>query len=295
MYKENLIWIIGIISILAIIPLALASDTDTATVYVSVAAQTLVDISPNSVSWSDVAPGTSSSIVYNFTVENIGSNNISTVYAYTTYEQTNPFGTGAPTNYDAANFLLIQNNDTASGFYFANRVEYNDSNTWNLRYLKLPSSVDAVGRFRVAGNEYFWALDGNGTSADELCTNGTIYIGSTAHNDVNLGDVDLTDNSISWTGDADKDGILIDAPSEPAELANYAIYIDDACDFVALYKWARPGGNPWNVDDQSTKDQPLFSGTLYPGANFKIDLQVKVPFGVAAGSVKQGTLTIYAE
>lgn len=296
MYKENLILIIaGILVLAAMLPLALAQNTDTVTVSVSVAAQTIIDISPNSVSWSDIAPGSSSSVVYNFTVENVGSNNISRVYAYTTFESSNPFGTGVPTNYDAANFLLIQNNDTASGFFFANRVEYNDSNTWNLRYLILPPGVDAVGRFRVAANEYFWALDGTGTPASKLCTNGTIYIGSVAHNHTQLGDIDLTDNFVSWTGDATKEGVLINAPASPAELANYAIFIKDTCDFVALYKWARPTGNPWIVDDQATNDQPLFLGTLPPGANFKIDLQVKVPFGVAAGSVATGILTIHAE
>ncbi len=298
------LYLLGSLTLTLLVAFALVRGaTDTVTVNVSVASQTLIDVTPNSVSWSNVAPGSTGSVVRNVSIENVGSNNITTIYAYTTYPASNPFGTGASSNYDAGNFLLIQNNATESGFFFANRVEYNDTNTWNLRYLKLPSGADAVGRFRIGHNEYFWALVGSGDSLQELCSNGTIYIGTEPHNYTNLGDIDLTDNSITWTHSVDPattDGVLIDNTlTTPAELADYAIYIDDGCEFVALFKWANPSGNPWNADDKSNTDQqPLFLNTadpLAPGETLPIDLVVKVPYGVAAGSVTSGTLTILAE
>jgi hypothetical protein len=306
---------------LLILPVVYAqgSDTDTVTVRVTVAPATYVDISPDEITWTNVNPGQGPEeypdlINYTFEIENVGSNNITRIEAWNTVPSENPFASGVPTKYVATNFLVIDLNESnlaafqASAprrFRYAVRREYNDSTTWELRYLELPGGVTSVGRFRLDNNEFFWAIVPNSTGGCGV--NGTandgpkIYLGETPHNYTDLGDVDLTDNyvDIGTLVSYEEYGYsCVDVTSfttAPAELDEYMIYISPDCSYVELVEWyVSRDSNDHCLADEYLWSKIAGDGDLEPGDSFSVDLAIRVPWGVVEGSVTPGTLTIKA-
>ena len=256
-----------------------ATDTDTATFDVTVSSIVMIDIQPNSTSWT-AYPGNTTPAV-DFSLVNIGSSNITSIYLTATEPSSMPFGTTTATNWDAGNFLEVSN-DTGTTYYFVNRVEFNESD-WP-DYLTLPSNAKAVGRFRIADNEYFWALE----SGLVNCSNGTIYIGTTPHTPSDSGDTNLTDNSHTLQQDGSLTHGLVDA-----KIGNqwYCIVVDADCTKVRMVKW-----NIQYDEDagKCTNDGYVYTGTLLPGESFEIKVRARIPLGVASGDVTTGTLTVTA-
>jgi len=292
---------------------AATNKSNTANISVQIAGLTLVDAAPERLVFNvsgGLNPGSvgTGSDVYNqyrnkpgsIQIENIGSTNITKIWFNTTYESSNPFGTGSRLAYDAGNFVVISKED-ANSFYFVNRVEYNRSR--ELVYVNTPSGW-AYGRIRNTTFEYFWAVQNQ--SSQSQCNSTTIRLGINYHsqtvdgstnfdsnegatNGVDYNEFTLTD--ASWTGGGNVGYANINA----GPFNGYCVAVWNCGEKLMLYKWnddAPGAGSCGNADyfwDNTT------DGVLYPGNSTVADLRVRIPYGVMMGYVNEGTLTIIAQ
>jgi hypothetical protein len=274
--------------LLLAIPLAFAA-TESATVSVTVTAAAAIDINPNSFSWSPSGAGVTDSAQY-FQVENIGSSDLTGIYAQVTNAADNPYGTGTASNYNAGDFILIDNS-TSGTFYYVENKNWNESIP---SYVTVPTGwqegdtgalhgyfvrIRSVGLETAEGEEYF-AFTLNGT--DGTCSAGTVRIGITPHTKSQTGSTDFSDGSgeyasVSLTsGSGSVSGVnsVFDA---------HKIVVSSDCRSIALVYW-----------DQSLGGNYLYPGTLSPGAAVDMRIEPKIPYGVVGGSAISGTLTIVA-
>ena len=310
-FIKNIILFLCIIYSLIITnsPVFAVNATNTVNITVEVAQKTIVVVDPDILSWSGseaVEPGREG-VVKAIQIENMGSTNITYIWANTSYESSSPFGTGNASNYDAGNFVaLSKTNETNDYFFFVNRVDYNE--THQDIYLVLPSGTTSYGRFRDGGNEYFWAI----VPGTNNCTDGTFYIGKEPHTENQSGSIDLTncDSALSGSsalgGNTCRSGSL--TPITTGKYAgywgyadlyvgpntdyhNYTVAVHTDCNITMFYHWNMdaPGAQLANHPEY------LYQSILYPGGAIIMYVKVKVPYGTAAGYVKQGYLTIIAQ
>ncbi|MDI6806357.1 MAG: hypothetical protein QMD14_00900 [Candidatus Aenigmarchaeota archaeon] len=297
-----------LLAVVAVI--AQTSDTDTATVDVVVANLTIIDISPNAVTFSDINPGAVSSADTTFDLENLGSKPIDYITAdIIGLPTSNPFETGSAANYYAGNFLAISVNKASATadptetdvdkFEFVRTRNFNESDD-TPRYLTVPTG-NFNGRFRFDNEEFFFAA----TPSAGYYGNGTLYIGTAAHNDANLGDVDVTDNGVALTfytsaadtphvGYADVTISLASGDQKYCAIVNAttatAGYVDLArftADAISKCGTGAADGGKYIVD--AGADQ-----VLQPGQSKGLNLGVRIAYGVYQGSLSQSTLEITA-
>ena len=269
--------------------------SDTISIQVNVSELTLVDINPTSLGWSAVEPGTAGEMKA-IQIENIGSTNITQIWFNNTYPSSYPFGVGNVSKYDAGNFVVIKRNTTNQDYFFPNRVEYNMSKVEI--YLSLPSGWSSHGRFRNSSYEYFWAV-----VPSTNCSDGTFYIGKDPHTQTSTGSTNLagTCDSLVGTGSNDcRSGSLTSTGDwgwadlyvgPDSGYQNYTVAVSADCTKVMFYHWNMdaPGAG------SSTHAKYFSTSTLYPGDWIVANVRVYVPYGVAAGSVQTGTLTVIAQ
>lgn len=297
--------------------------TDNATIMVNINTKTMIDISPENMSFGTLDPGTRSSNYTNselgagvsktgFQLENIGSTNITNMWLNVTQPSIRPFGTGIKDNYDAANFVAAYINmspdSSAIGqntMSFVDLLEYNESR--QLVYLNLPANTKSYGRLRSGYNEFFWALSTSGTNCNASASAVTLTIGTTPHNQTQTGTIDLangadrdfvtlanmdnTGMNANWSYATVSDFITIDTPS-----ASYCVtsYID--CSKVRFFRWNAdaPGaglcglsGSGYTYNSTNTE--------LVPGDSMAMNIELRIPFGIALGQIKSGYLTVIAQ
>lgn len=284
--------------------MAAENASSTINITVQVSAKTIVVVDPDSLTWingESVDPG-HEGVIKAIQIENMGSTNITYLWANTSYEDTSPFGTGNASGYDAGNFVAMSKaNDT--NFFFVNRVDYNE--THQDIYLNLPANTVSYGRFRDAGNEYFWALESGGVN----CTNGIFSIGVVPHTENQSGTTDLTGCTHNLTDTANfgcRSGDLTTVASgkyagtwgwadvntnHENGYRNYTIAVHSNCNTTMFYHWNKdaPGA------DSASHPEYLSETILYPGGAVIMYVKVKVPYGTAAGNVGEGFLTITAQ
>lgn len=304
---------LGVFVILSAFSVSAVNVTDTIAVKVNIGVKTMVDINPTQLVWEDIPPGTKSNSTYfnevasgvnnnsqeMIQIENIGSTNITQMWLNTTYEDEIPFGTGDPSNYDAGNFIVVAR-DGSSDYFFVNRVEYNES---NLIYLTVPAG-HAHGRLRMANHEYFWSVD----ASTGVCNASNFRIGKNPHNQTELGTVDLTNCDVTLTGtgglECREQDLLTTSDTTwgyrdlyvgpNGGYANYsvAVYYDCSTNVTAMfYHWNKdaPGAQETTGHDEYLKETPLV-----PGEHIVANVKVYIPYGVPAGNVTDGTLTVIA-
>jgi hypothetical protein len=210
-------------------------DTDDETqnassdITVGVNSKTQIDVKPGEMNWpnmdvgtqNDTAVGPSGANTFgSIEISNIGSEYIDRIWVNATAQDSDPFGTGNPGNYDAGNFLQVKpSNNTGkssivgntSTYHYVNRYEFNTEAGNDGEY---PSYIEAdasnldsttqdsyVGRFRSGDEWYFYAIS---TGSDAQCNGGAgddyIRIGNTRHSPDQFGTVDFTENGPGdWT------------------------------------------------------------------------------------------------
>jgi hypothetical protein len=233
---------LGLVFLTAGLAMSITSVTaasQDATVNVTVDTKTELDVRPTTLSYNassgGLEPGqqATSADEYNgystIEVENIGSTNISEIYAESSYPQDDPFGTGVDSEYDSGNFIQISTNEattssygtgtfagaladdsTDQNFHYVNRVEFEDypvqtyidtvSSTGDLSFSSSISSLNTdVGRFREGDQWYFYAIyyGDNGQGACSGGTNGDseIWVGNDPHTSTSTGTTDLSQAS----------------------------------------------------------------------------------------------------
>ncbi|MEM5831170.1 MAG: hypothetical protein QXO40_03130, partial [Candidatus Aenigmatarchaeota archaeon] len=228
---------------MAILPIAFAQpNTDTATVSVSVSSVTAIDINPASFTFTNIPPGTNSTAQF-FQLENIGSNNITTIYANVTTTTSNPYGTGTASNYNAGEFVRIDNS-TNGNFYYVENKNWNEPKPL---YVNVPDGwsegnqagsswgyfvrIRSVGLETSEGEEYF-AITINGTPTGCSGSNARALIGKTPHTKSQTGTIDFSGGTdyaqVNNNGFPQNVNSIIDA---------HKVVISDDCRSISLKYW----------------------------------------------------------
>jgi len=301
--KEILISIMVCALIMAFTQLTpAATDDEGSTITLEVGAETMIDLTPASFSWTGgeaVSPGQFGAIKQ-AQIENIGSRNLTEIWFNVSQPTGNPYGSGNNGSYVASNFVWIAKE---TGNYFAvDRKEYNE--TRSLIYLtdddsnSPPNSTKyAYGRFRNATGDYFWMFDKS--SGD--CDGANFYVGDVAHTQTATGSVDFSTCDAGLNnapGTNCRIGALTAASVSNYCYAdvniggdNYTIAVDNTT--LDNVRWSH-----WNQDlpgaDAATNDETFYTGTLYPGNSTVANITVVVTYGVAQGILGSGTLYVIA-
>ncbi len=283
-----------------------AEANDTITISINVSEKTMVDINPGNLTWnaSGIFPGSVADSTQeannfgNIWIENIGSTNITKIWFNASYPQGKPFGTGDPSLYDPANFVVLSNLSSGS-LYFPNRMEYREEDNM---YITLPGGVsasdsnDMFGRFRNNSYEYFFAIDGtNGNN----CSGGTLYYSTDPHTKDSTGDINLGDNggvvlqslaqslAINWS---------ITNVTFGSETYCFAVY--DDCSKAMFHKWNAdaPGAGTGLC---SNVPAYFINSNLVPGNLTKAWIKASIPYGVPHWSTLGGSterkLTVFVD
>jgi hypothetical protein len=267
------------------------SDSEPATVNVTISSRIMVDITPASFSWSAANPGT----VADYTteangypaiqIENIGSTNITHVWFNATYPASRPYGTGSTSVQNAGNYIVLSKNMTTTRYWGINQLEYNETTT--LYYIKdmagnmPPSATHTYGRYHNASGEYFWMI-----SKSSACADGTavLRIGNVSHSKTQTGTTNFQTGAFtSWTladiGDASYGYVDITA----GPLAGLCVAVSSDCRRVFFSKW--------NADEPFQRCANVgyawdsaVDGRLVPGDSFAMGIKANIPYGVAAGA-----------
>lgn len=186
-------------------------DDETSDVNVTVQPETVLDVKPDQLDYTDVKVGerkdeTSNDINYTkFKVENTGSNDIQRIWADSTYPSDNPFGSGTVTEHDAGNFLQIApyDPDNLAGisgsdtFHYIERVEFfqDSAPLVDIGGMNGTYSDVEVGRIRFGNNEFYYALghDGAGSCQEIRVADNPTVPSSLGTNDFSIS------NSGAWT------------------------------------------------------------------------------------------------
>jgi hypothetical protein len=283
--------------------------TDTATVTVTLAMRTIVDISPSIMTWTvdpgavcgrDISGSTCNETTGNFRavqIENIGSRNITRIWFNTTMPTQSPFATGDTSQTDSGNYVVMtQNESVATPFYFVKRVEYNS--TRDIWYLtdpdgNMPPNVSkfTYGRFHNGSEEYFWFIDKPSTG---LCNESSyIRIGNTAHTQSATGSVDFSDASqydeITLTpGTTYATGDINTGP-----LDGYSVAVSNTTAAgcrVMFSHWFKD--YPFDTLSEAVYSFDSTTNPLVPGDSIAKLIGVIVPYGIHEGASGQGTLTV---
>lgn len=306
MNKKTTVLLTGLLALGMISQASAQVSNDTeAPIDVQISEKTAIDISPESLDFGSIVPGQNISVDTSgwsaVEVENVGSSNITSVYFNTSVPSSNPFGTGVASNYDVGNWIQIRpqetnmegipNSDTA---YFVNRVDFNESN--DLSYVNVPDNFD-YGRFRVADEEYFWAVNSTGGVAagcgDEL------RVGQTPHTRQQTGTVDLVNNGVSTSLSAGPNGNYAVAPSVNVGGKTYDVLVECQGASTSTVR-TRYNPEPLGVDISGAGGVAVSllnasEQDMYPGEHFTTNVSLSIPRGVAASNgALTGTLSVVA-
>lgn len=309
---------------------ATAQTSEGGSVDVSVNSVTAVDLSPNSLAYSN-DPGTIATTettngYEGVEIENVGSVNITDIYFTTTAPSDRPYGSGVAAQYDAGNFVQIRPSGENSGtnaesdYHYVSHKSFNESNT--LSYFTEPSGVGTVryGRFRAANESFFWAVtNAEDQSSANMCDgNGDsdLLVGTTPHTPTQTGSVDFSSSS-----NYDNYTVSSQGNDNYGRVDNVDLNTYEGTKTISMLTWCGSDaqassdnsthviGTRWNPETREdgasgqytttggSLDKILENGgtdanELQPGEHFTVLTRASIPNAVANGNVGQGTLTV---
>jgi hypothetical protein len=270
-------------------------DYDDVTIGINITQIVSIDVNPNTVNWTGLAVGETGTPQY-FTVTNVGSVNVTDLRANITNDNSNPYGTGTASNYNAGEFVLL--NTTSAGFYYVNKKNWNESVPGEVTSPTDWTEGADTGYFGIVrtasdgdvGQDYYYFTNMTGTSGNCVSATSVILLGKEPKNVTSTGSVDFS-NSANYetiSFGAGENGADFSASHD---LAGYCFMVSSDCSTVTMTRW--------NTDLDSgaycSNDASFFTGSdLEPGSHTEFYLEPKIPNGVPDGDVSQGTLTIIA-
>lgn len=263
---------------------------------VNVSELSQITLSPVYLNWTSVITGTAGG-PKNITVSNIGSVNVSQVYAYVdtlTDETTRPYGSSDSTKYAAGGVLTIRN-ETETKYYYLGRLEWNWTEDIASHNWGAVASPVAWGFFKNLTNSYVWVV-GNGTPTAGDPTG--IYCNNTLsefaiEDDIDTGGIDTRypdDTTITRNaGDANYSFFSVSRSTAP--LYQFCVAVATNCQKIYIY----------NFDQRTspnfagcTEADHLYFGNLTPSDTIILKVDPWVPWGTPAGNLTQATLTVVA-
>ena len=279
-----------------------SNDTDTAGVSVTVNNQTIINIVPSNWTISSINPG-SAAVNTSFSLENLGSANITLIWASVSQPTSNPFG-GSASGFNAGNYIALRNYTGVGGSQDGklNLVDILEYNMSKPSYVTTPATCGTTfGKIRNSSYEYFWCL----TNSTGNVSNNTIIIGRTPHSDTQLGTIDLSGSdtdtitlnsgAATWGANDVTGTIPTTNPLYPGciRVQNDTSAIGAGQATIRMFKWNA------DIIADCTAIPYIFINSLtnYFGAGqiLPLDIAVFVPYGASAGSMSMGILTIIAQ
>jgi hypothetical protein len=272
-----------------------AIGTFNVTVNISRVAQ--VSIKPTWLFWNYTIPGTDAG---NQTIEvkNIGSVNISDIYAWVTTnetEQANPNTLINSTDYSSGGFIVMSN-DSAKQWFYVGRQEWNLTTIPTGARTPQPSATTgsgnwSIGYFKNITNEYLWVLV-NGTGTTRMCniTGTKLYMmdgtdnATTQSRDM----IAYDNNTATCTADAsgNKWGYCTFAAGP---MKDYCIgtYWDCTKLYVFRYDYRSVYG-----DNACGKRSYLYENGIVPAEAVTLHVRAWIPYGVPAGNTTTAIITL---
>ncbi len=282
----------GALLILLLAGLAAGADYDEVIIGINITQQLSIDVTPNTTNWTGLNIGETGTPQY-FIVTNVGSLNISTLRANISNDNTNPYGTGNPLNYNAGEFILL--NTSSSGFHYINKKNWYESvpgdvttpTDWtegpDTGYFGIIRTASTVGQ-----NYYFFTNDTGGSD----CHSGSarLLLGNDPKTVSQQGSINFSDSNEYTQIDLDTSGI---GSVATGSLSGHCVVVTSDCSTATLFKWntdLETSGGCANEADFYPSTEP----EIAPGGSTSFWLEPKIPNGVPDGDVHQGTLTIIA-
>jgi hypothetical protein len=279
--------------LLSITP-AFADANDTVAIDVNVTEAAAIIVLPETLNWTSVGTGSAGGVKY-LTVKNVGSLNVSQIYAFIntlTTESARPYGSGNPKDFSAGGVITLKN-ETDSEHYFAGRIEWNWTQDIPNHDWSAVDDADAVawGYFRNTSSDYVWVL-GNGT--DGLCNNTGAQFA--LEYDVDLGTA-TTRQPIGGgsyprdDGDGNWSYFSINDASSP--LYGYCVAAWWDCTKIYIYHYDMRSTSPYAFN-KCNNAAHLQQANLTSGDIITLEADAWVSLGYPAGFLNQTTLTVYA-
>ena len=302
--KIKKMFLIPTLIIIGLIPVVFAgNDTDTMTVDVSVLATTVINIMQNSLTWTNIETGEETSMEV-IDVKNVGSRNVTGMYGYVDTiddETTNPTGSSTASDYAAGGVITFRKNDTGEDFWFTGRLEWNYTDPTGIELISLPVGSQSWGWFHNTSYEYVWAMV-NGSEINDTggCNSTDTVFRINKYNDNGTAltrDLTTGANYVEGTfEEATPDwGLISFGAAAGSPLDGYCVAAYRNCTKLYIYKYDRRTSGNTDFDGCSNVAFLNTTNATAPGYVQKINLNVRMPYGIPTGSMTQATLTIFAE
>lgn len=278
------------ITVITIKP-ALADASNTTTIDVNVTEYSSISIWPTVLNWTSVAVGHTGG-PKNLTIKNVGSINVSNMYAYVdtlSKELGRPYGSSNPKNYSAGEVITLEN-ETDAQYYYAGRIEWNwTEDIPNHNWGNVTSPV-AWGYFRNVTDDYVWVV-GNGTAGKCNVSDAQFSI----ENVPDLGTIDtrtppVPTNMVNNFNDSSWSYFSID---EAGPLNRYCVAVYRDCSKIYIYNFDKRGSGAGNFSSCTNSDY-IRAANLVPGDTTILKADAWVPNGYPAGWLNTTILTVYA-
>ena len=281
-----------VIILAGVIPIVVTQNGNI-TVDVNVSTAAAISVLPTDISWSQLPVGADGQI-YNVTVNNIGSVNVTNLYVTVdtiSLESSNPLRSGSASAYAASGLIKIRNETESEMFYDLGRLEWNLSEILTNENLDLSAGVTNFGHgwYRNStGNEYLWKVE-NGSNGWCNTTDTVFKIKMDPENatqesrDLSFGT--KTDSSPTASGNWSFHSLNA---SEP--LPNYCVAVHYTCEKIYLYKYDK--SSPFDTCSNSAY---LTTEELAPGEKWdKLRVKPSIPQGFPGGDTSTSIIMFYA-
>ena len=275
----------GLLALFAL-PKSVSAQTDSnTTVYVSVQSVSQITLAPAVLSFLSM-PGHNAGTKF-LDIQNTGSNNVTNIYAYVSTlldEPYRPYGTSNATNYSAGGVIVFENN-SFNKFFFAGRLEWNESAQPSNMVTGSVNSPAAWGFFRNTSYEYNW-LVGNGTRG--FCNNTGAQFAISDYVD-NGTAVTRTPQSPFTLDGGDYSFGYFSVTRATAPLYQSCVAVSYDCTRIYIYKYdERPGFSTCN-NANYIQTQNLIAGQVHT-----LTLDAYLPLGIPNGNLNTTTFTAVA-
>lgn len=274
---------------------SLAATSNQTNVTVEISAVTKITVAPTNLTWYNVQPNSTGELKY-LDIKNSGSNNITSVYAYVDTidtETTNPIPTGDPTKYASTGLLLMNASTVNNEFYYVGRLDWNITPVGNGTKVDGPpgsyGQANSWGYFRRFDGDYLWNISlGSGIVINDThgCNStGTVFMIE-----------DEADDGRPLTRQPTRSGGTVTSIADwgifgitGGILDGHCIAVHRTCEKIFIYNYDKRSGFKDCTNADFVRD-----ATLTPGNQFTVYTTIWVPYGIPAGWLKSGWLTLEA-
>ncbi len=276
--------VIAVVFIFLAAPIPVLAAYNTTDIDINISELSQITLMPTYLNWTQIITGTTGGHK-NITVKNIGSVNVSQIYAYVNTllnETTRPYGSSDASKYSAGGVLTIRN-ETDAKYYYLGKLEWNWTEDIPTHDWSDLTNITSWGYFRNLTDSYVWAIGGtNGT-----CNNTLVQLALENDKDTGVSETRYPRTSNITNNGADANWSYFSVVGEP--LYGYCIAVYKDCQKIYIYNFDERTSPNFQT---CTEADHLYYGNLTPGDTIILKVDPWVPWGTPAGNLTQTTLTV---